>query len=81
MGDKKISIYDVYKLLSGAISKYESKLSSGINKLNKKEGDISQGELLSLQAQVQTWSTLVSTSTGIVRGIGDTLTKITQNIR
>ena len=77
-----ISINSIYKLLASCIKKYESSLYKGISSLSKVAGtNINQGQLLSLQAQVQTWGTIVSTSTGIVRGIGDTLTKITQNIR
>lgn len=83
MGDsEKISITAIYELLAKAVTKYEKSMYSAIKSISKKSGDnINQGQLLNLQAQVQTWGTMVSTSTGIVRGIGDTLTKITQNIR
>lgn len=82
MASGEISITSIYKLLASAISKYEKSMYSAIKSISNKSGEnINQGQLLNLQAQVQTWGTMVSTSTGVVRGIGDTLTKITQNIR
>jgi hypothetical protein len=81
-GSGEISITSIYKILASAISKYEKSLYKAISSISNTSGtNINQGQLLNLQAQVQTWGTMVSTSTGVVRGIGDTLTKITQNVR
>jgi hypothetical protein len=61
---------------------YEKGLSESIKNIEgSNASDIDQGTLLQLQAMVQTWGTISATSTGIVRTVGDTLTKIVQNIR
>jgi len=47
----------------------------------KASNEIDQGTLIPMQAKVQTWSTIVSGVTGIVRAIGDGLKSTAQNIR
>ena len=81
VGDK-LSIINIYKILASYISAYEAQLADSIKSIQgSNASDIDQGTLLELQAMVQTWGTISATSTGIVRSVGDTLTKITQNIR
>ncbi|MDR0351569.1 MAG: hypothetical protein LBH49_02895 [Puniceicoccales bacterium] len=64
------------------MSDYEKSLKESLGVIQgSTASEIDQGTLLELQAMVQTWGTISATSTGIVRSIGDTLSKITQNIR
>ena len=78
----KLSIFNMYTVLSSYMSAYEQGLADSIKTIEgSSASDIDQGTLLKLQAMVQTWGTVSATSTGIVRTVGDTLMKITQNIR
>ncbi|MDR2735553.1 MAG: hypothetical protein LBB20_01780 [Puniceicoccales bacterium] len=78
----KVSILNIYKLLSTYMMDYEKSLKDSLGSIKgQAASEIDQGVLLELQAMVQTWGTISATSTGIVRSIGDTLSKITQNIR
>ena len=78
----KLSIFNMYTVLSSYMSAYEKGLADSIKTIEgSSASDIDQGTLLKLQAMVQTWGTVSATSTGIVRTVGDTLMKITQNIR
>lgn len=77
-----VSIEEIYIFLASYISGYEARLKSAIDGMSNKSADqIDQGTLLSIQAKVQTWGTIVATSTGILRAVGDALRTITQNIR
>lgn len=77
-----LSILNMYKTLSSYLEAYEKSLAETISCIEgSTANDIDQGTLLRLQAMVQTWGTVSATITGIVRLVGDTLTKITQNIR
>jgi hypothetical protein len=76
------SIEFLYQALSKYISDYEGELRNSIQGLSGKSSkDIDQGVLLNIQAKVQTWGTIVSTSTGVLRAVGDGLKSTTQNIR
>lgn len=78
----KLSIFNMYTVLSSYMTAYEQGLAESIKTIEgSSASDIDQGTLLKLQAMVQTWGTVSATSTGIVRTVGDTLMKITQNIR
>jgi hypothetical protein len=78
----RLSIFNMYRVLASYMSAYEKGLSESIRKIEgSNASDIDQGALLQLQAMVQTWGTVAGISTGIVRTVGDTLTKIVQNIR
>jgi hypothetical protein len=79
----KISIESLYSVLSSYVREYESSLKTSIDAMsnNANADAVDQGTLLNIQAKVQTWGTIVSTSTGIVRAIGDGLKAITQNVR
>ncbi len=90
VGNGHVSIENLYMALASYISDYEQTLMddissiTGTGKANTEDStstEIDQGQLLSIQARVQTWGTIVSTSTGIVRAIGDGLKSTTQNIR
>ncbi len=86
VGNGHVSIENLYMALASYIADYEQTLMddiSGITGSNNSDTsqEIDQGQLLSIQARVQTWGTIVSTSTGIVRAIGDGLKSTTQNIR
>ena len=77
-----VSIESIYSILASYISDYEIKLKNAIGDMSGQSADqIDQGTLLAIQAKVQTWGTIVATSTGILRAIGDALRTITQNIR
>ena len=79
---EKVSIENLYLALASYITNYEKELKSSIGKMSGKTADeVDQGTLLNIQAKVQTWGVIVSTSTGIVRAIGDGLKSTTQNIR
>lgn len=79
---EKLSIINMFKVLAGYMSSYESALASGVDSIKgTNASNIDQGTLLELQAMVQTWSTVSGTATGILRSVGDVLMKITQNIR
>ncbi|MDR1255851.1 MAG: hypothetical protein LBJ94_02935 [Puniceicoccales bacterium] len=76
------SIESIYQSLASYIKNYEGELASSIQGMGGTTGEnIDQGTLLNIQAKVQTWGTIVSTATGIVRAIGDGLKSTTQNIR
>lgn len=78
----KLSIINIYKVLASYVSAYEAQLADSVKSIQGSNAtDIDQGTLLELQAMVQTWGTIAATATGIVRSVGDVLTKITQNIR
>ncbi|MDR2812485.1 MAG: hypothetical protein LBB05_01685 [Puniceicoccales bacterium] len=78
----KLSIFNMYIVLSSYMTAYEKGLADTIKVIEgSTASDIDQGTLLRLQAMVQTWGTVSATATGIVRTVGDTLTKIVQNIR
>jgi hypothetical protein len=78
----RLSIFNMYIVLANYMSYYEKGLADTITTLQGSTAqDIDQGTLLRLQAMVQTWGTVSGTATSIVRAVGDTLTKITQNIR
>ncbi|MDR0590585.1 MAG: hypothetical protein LBG09_01890 [Puniceicoccales bacterium] len=78
----RLSIFNMYIVLANYMSHYEKGLADTIKTLEGSTAqDIDQGTLLRLQAMVQTWGTVSGTATSIVRSVGDTLTKITQNIR
>ncbi|MDR1458177.1 MAG: hypothetical protein LBI37_01485 [Puniceicoccales bacterium] len=78
----KVSILNIYKILATYMQDYEKSLKDSLASINgQSASEIDQGTLLELQSMVQTWGTISATSTGIVRSIGDTLSKITQNIR
>jgi hypothetical protein len=78
----RLSIFNMYHVLASYMSAYEKGLADTIKSIEGTQAaDIDQGTLLKLQAMVQTWGTVAATSTGIVRTVGDTLMKITQNIR
>ena len=78
----KISIEAIYQALASFISGYETDLRSSISNMSSgKASDIDQKTLLEIQAKVQTWGVIVSTSTGLLRAVGDVLRTITQNIR
>jgi hypothetical protein len=78
----RLSIFNMYSVLSSYMVAYEKGLSNSIKNIEgANASDIDQGTLLQLQAMVQTWGTVSATATGIVRTVGDTLTKIVQNIR
>ncbi|UPA28773.1 MAG: hypothetical protein LW808_001765 [Verrucomicrobiota bacterium] len=77
-----LSIMNMYETLSSYLHTYEKNLAETISCIEgSNASDIDQGTLLRLQAMVQTWGTVSATVTGIIRLVGDTLTKITQNIR
>lgn len=77
-----VSIENLYVALASYIAQYEEELKSSIAGMSGKKADeVDQGTLLNIQAKVQTWGVIVSTSTGIVRAIGDGLKSTTQNIR
>ncbi|MDE6576326.1 MAG: hypothetical protein K2L24_02920 [Opitutales bacterium] len=79
---KHLSIMNMYATLSSYLNTYEDNLAATISCIEgSNASDIDQGTLLRLQAMVQTWGTVSATVTGIIRLVGDTLTKITQNIR
>lgn len=81
IGDK-LSTFNMYKVLAGHVSSYESALAAGIDSIKgTNASNIDQGTLLELQTMVQTWSIVAGTATGILRAVGDVLMKITQNIR
>ncbi|MDR2372309.1 MAG: hypothetical protein LBD60_04130 [Puniceicoccales bacterium] len=78
----KLSIFNMYIVLASYMTAYEKGLADTIKCIEgSAASDIDQGTLLRLQAMVQTWGTVASTSTGIIRTVGDTLTKIVQNVR
>ncbi|MDR1435046.1 MAG: hypothetical protein LBI77_01405 [Puniceicoccales bacterium] len=78
----RLSIWNMYMVMSSYMKAYEKGLADTIKTIEgNSAADIDQGTLLKLQAMVQTWGTVASTATGIVRTVGDTLTKIVQNIR
>jgi hypothetical protein len=78
----KLSIFNMYIVLASYMTAYEKGLADTIKVIEgNTASDIDQGTLLRLQAMVQTWGTVSATATGIVRTVGDTLTKIVQNIR
>jgi hypothetical protein len=78
----RLSIFNMYTVLSSYLSAYEKGLADSIKTIEgSNASDIDQGTLLRLQAMVQTWGTVTSTATGIIRTVGDTLTKIVQNVR
>jgi hypothetical protein len=78
----KVSIQNLYTALANYIASYEALLKSSIAGMTGANADqVDQGSLLNIQAKVQTWGTIVSTATGIVRAIGDGLKGTTQNIR
>lgn len=78
----QVSIENLYLALASYIASYENELKSSIQGMaGAKADEVDQGTLLNIQAKVQTWGTIVSTSTGIVRAIGDGLKATTQNIR
>lgn len=78
----KLSIINIFKVLANYMSSYENALAKGIDSIKgTNASNIDQGTLLELQAMVQTWSTVSGTATGVLRSVGDVLTKITQNIR
>lgn len=82
LAGKRISIQHLYEALATYIANYEEELKDSIQGMSGKNADqVDQGTLLNIQAKVQTWGTIVSTSTGIVRAIGDGLKSTTQNIR
>ncbi len=78
----RVSIENLYLALATYISSYEKELKNSIQGITgQTASEVDQGTLLNIQAKVQTWGTIVSTSTGIVRAIGDGLKSTTQNIR
>ncbi|MDR1366761.1 MAG: hypothetical protein LBJ13_02530 [Puniceicoccales bacterium] len=78
----RMSIFNMYKVLSSYMVAYEKGLSESIKNVEgSNASEIDQGTLLQLQAMVQTWGTVAAVATGTVRTVGDTLMKITQNIR
>lgn len=77
-----LSIASIYGVLYSYMGAYEKELAATISTIEgSSANDIDQGTLLKLQAMVQTWGTVSAVSTGVVRLVGDTLMKITQNIR
>jgi hypothetical protein len=78
---KTVSIEKIYELLTKAVGNSEKNLSSIIAKLESNSGDISQEQLLALQARVQSWGNIGSAASGLLRAIGDALKATTQNIR
>jgi hypothetical protein len=82
LGGQGMSIELLYRALASYIADYESELKSSIEGMSGKTADqVDQGVLLNIQAKVQTWGTIVSTSTGTLRAVGDGLKSTTQNIR
>lgn len=78
----RLSIFNMYNVLASYMKAYEKGLADTIKTIEgSSASDIDQGTLLKLQAMVQTWGTVAATATGIIRTVGDTLMKITQNIR
>ncbi|MDR2377369.1 MAG: hypothetical protein LBD54_01290 [Puniceicoccales bacterium] len=64
------------------IRAFEENMRTAIDAIKGKDSkSIDQGTLLELQMNVQNWSTLVATMTGLMRCIGDGMAKVTQNIR
>ncbi|MDR1255853.1 MAG: EscF/YscF/HrpA family type III secretion system needle major subunit [Puniceicoccales bacterium] len=79
---KGISIDCLHEFLAKFVTDYEEKLQSSISKVaGKDQKEVTQGALLEIQAKVQTWSTITSTASGIVRAVGDGLKAMVQNIR
>lgn len=77
-----LSIASIYGVLYSYVKDYEQELADTISTIEgSTANEIDQGTLLHLQAMVQTWGTVSAVSTGIIRLVGDTLMKITQNIR
>ncbi|MDR0595326.1 MAG: hypothetical protein LBF94_01325 [Puniceicoccales bacterium] len=78
-----VTIESLYSVLASYLSAYEETLGSAIEGLGSgsEANQIDQGRLLSIQAKVQTWGTIVTTATGIVRAAGDAMKSTAQNIR
>jgi tetratricopeptide (TPR) repeat protein len=83
MTTTNMSMADLYEILAGYISDHINKIDPEAKNLLATGGDtvIDQGTLLAIQGRVQSWGTIVSTTTGIIRAIGDGLKNVTQNIR
>ncbi|MDR0418426.1 MAG: hypothetical protein LBH08_03270 [Puniceicoccales bacterium] len=78
----RLSIFNTYKVLVSYMRAFEKGFATSLQKIEGSQAsDIDQGTLLELQAMVQTWGTVAAVATGTVRTVGDTLMKITQNIR
>jgi hypothetical protein len=78
----KVSIEALYATLAKYVSNYEKDLQATVSKANgKNKEELDQGTLMGMQSKVQTWSTLLSSATGIIRAIGDGLKALAQNIR
>ncbi|MDR2341216.1 MAG: EscF/YscF/HrpA family type III secretion system needle major subunit [Puniceicoccales bacterium] len=71
----------LYRLLGQVVSNQEGDLNSEISALAESGSSVDQGQLLKVQAMVQTWGILSGLATGTLRAAGDALTKTTQNIR
>lgn len=78
-----VTIESLYSVLANYLSDYEATLGSAIEGLGSggEANQIDQGRLLNIQAKVQTWGTIVTTATGIVRAAGDAMKSTAQNIR
>lgn len=68
-------------VLAKVVYNQEKDLNTEIADLNEAENGIDQGRLLKVQGLVQVWSVTSGLATGAIRAAGDTLVKVTQNIR
>jgi hypothetical protein len=76
------SVQDIAEYGVGNIRAFEEEMKVAINAIKGQDAHtIDQGTLLELQMNVQNWSTLVAMMTGLMRSIGDGMSKVVQNIR
>ncbi|MDR3143717.1 MAG: hypothetical protein LBT57_02640 [Puniceicoccales bacterium] len=82
MNGEVFSVENIARYGATQVSAFEENMKVAIDAIKGQDSrTIDQGTLLTLQMNVQNWSVLISTMTGLMRCIGDGMAKVTQNIR
>ncbi|MDR2737601.1 MAG: hypothetical protein LBB18_01520 [Puniceicoccales bacterium] len=79
--DVNLTLNKIYESMKEPIARKETELNAALEEIRKKGKDVSNAELLAMQAQVSAWTNLVGIVTGVLRAIGDAMRATTQNIR
>ncbi|MDR0715231.1 MAG: hypothetical protein LBF25_00370 [Puniceicoccales bacterium] len=76
------SISELFETLGGMLSKAWDELNGSISSMTRNEkGDVNQDDLFKSQAKLQVFTTTSSTASNILRGYGDAVRSIAQNIK
>jgi hypothetical protein len=82
ISDETFSVQNIANYGVTHIKAFETEMKKAINAIKGQDAaTIDQGTLLELQMNVQNWGTLTAMMTGLMRAIGDGMSKVTQNIR